>query len=80
MINPENYITAAQAAKELGLAPSAKTSNISARAKAGKIPGALKLGRDWLLPKEWLAVELEKKHQAELEGKPKMGRPRTITA
>jgi len=48
-----NYITAAGAATIMGQASSAGGSNIRALAGAGKIPGAIKIGREWLIPRAW---------------------------
>jgi len=72
----KDYIPAARAAELLGFAKSAKSSNLGAKAKAGKIPGAVKLGRDWFLPAAWIQAKVAENEARIKEGKPQMGRPR----
>ena len=68
-------MTAAQAAAYLGESPTTKASNISARARTGKIPDAVKMGRDWLLPIIWVEAEKKRRDGMAAQGI-KMGRPR----
>ena len=55
-----NYLTTEQTAKKL------KCSTSAIRHKASSIKGAIKMGRDWLIPKSWIASQKENK----------LGRPR----
>lgn len=73
-----SHIPASQAALEVGESPTTKGANISARARAGKIPGAVKMGRDWLIPKEWVEAEKARRKEADEQGLPKRGRPRNL--
>ena len=76
IMDMKNYLTAARAAEMLGYAKSSKSSNLGAKAKAGRIPGAIKLGRDWLLPLSWVEQKLAETAEREKDGKPKLGRPK----
>lgn len=71
----KDYIPAARAAEMLGYAASARSSNLSARAKAGKIPGAVKIGRDWFLPAAWVSARIAEEEARAKGGKPRKGRP-----
>jgi len=80
MNTPENrpYMTASSAARELGYTQGGYLSTLCA---AGKIPGAYKSGRIWLVPVVW--VEEQKKKDAALgikRGTGKAGRPVTTGA
>ena len=47
----QDYIPMQEAVKELGYASS---STLSLWAREKKIPGAMKVGNCWLLPREWV--------------------------
>ena len=74
MIRTE-YLTSLEASAMLGELPTTGGTNICALARAGKIPGAEKIGRDWLIPRAWAEEKAERKKLAESGGKPKRGRP-----
>ena len=63
----------------LGHSGTAGGSNICALARAGKIPGAIKIGRDWLIPRAW-AEEKAAEREKDEEGRAKRGRPVTTGA
>jgi len=72
------YLTAAGAAKELGYS---QGSAVTVLCNAGRVPGAYKAGRIWLVPAAW--VEERKKADADagiVPGKRPMGRPVTTGA
>lgn len=50
------YTTLKEAAQALGYASS---SSLSLYVNQGRIPGALRVGRTWLIPKVWLESELQ---------------------
>ena len=70
------YLTSLEAASMLGESHTTGGSNICAFARAGRIPGAEKAGRDWLIPLAWVESRLAQKREREAQGLPKMGRPR----
>jgi hypothetical protein len=78
-IDISNLIPAARASEMIGNSPTTKGANVSAKARAGKIPGAVKVGRDWFVPLAWAEAEAERRKKDYAEGK-KRGRPRQNTA
>jgi len=69
------YLTVLEAASMIGESPTARGANIRALARAGKIPGAVKAGRDWLIPLAWAENRLVQKKERESLCLPKRGRP-----
>jgi len=79
-MNTDAYITSLEAAAMLGASPTTGGANIRTLARDGKIPGAVKVGRDWLIPRIWAEEKAEEKKKAGTEGKAKRGRPVTTGA
>jgi len=75
-MNMQDFIPAARVAEMLGFSPKSKSSALSDAANNGKIPGAIKVGRDWFLPVVWVEEKKAELDRRAAEGKPKMGRPK----
>ena len=72
------YLTAAGAAKELGYS---QGSAVTVLCNAGRVPGAYKDGRIWLVPTVWVEERKKAEAAAGIEpGKRPMGRPVTTGA
>lgn len=57
MNNPlDQYTTLTEAAKALGYSGH---SALSRYLKEGRVPGAVRFGRSWLIPRAWLENELQ---------------------
>jgi len=69
-----NFITSIEAAALLGESQTTGGANIRTLARSGKIPGAEKVGRDWLIPRAWAEEKAERKRLLAGDGKPR-GRP-----
>jgi len=50
------YLTIAEAAKALGYASG---STLSTYCQQGRVPGVIRVGRSWLIPKVWVEEEAE---------------------
>ena len=73
------YLTAASAAKELGYAPG--RSHLTTLCAAGKVPGAYRDGRIWLVPATWVEEQKKSDAAAGIErGTGRIGRPVTTGA
>jgi len=79
-MNVIDYITTPGAAAMLGESGTTGGANIRTLAREGKIPGAIKIGRDWLIPRAWAEKKAEEKAKTEEEGRAKRGRPVTTGA
>ena len=69
-----DYIPAAQAAEMIGYASGSKASTLRILARSGKIPGAIKIGRDWLLPAAWVQNKVQEKKERLEAGRPFAGK------
>lgn len=59
-IEPGIYCTTAEAAAILKISIRGVRKILDHRDKTGKFPGAIKRGRDWLIPKTDLQAQLQK--------------------
>ena len=63
-----DYVPLTEAARLKGYA---SNSTYRAWAKAGRIPGAMKVGRDWVLPRAWVDAQPEVDKTGGRVGKPR---------
>lgn len=74
MDTPSPFLTAASAAKALGYASG---SYLTLMCHAGKVPGAYKDGRIWLIPREWVEAKKKADEEAGIVRGKAVGRPVT---